>query len=153
MLNECADGVECSDDQHQANRRTEIKILDVQSVNSDKYTAFLAEQAKIKAEKEREERHEQMEEEELMIDELKEDIEKLEKKKLEEGDAGYATLIKKKREKLAEIEDHFHKLEAQEEADLETKKKEDIEGSDEYLEMKKKYEEMQKMMKEMNKDN
>ena len=40
----------------------------------------------MKAEREREERHEQMEEEALMIDELKEEIEDLEKKGVLEVD-------------------------------------------------------------------
>ena len=148
LLNRCADGIECTEEEHQANRRTEIKILDVKNVNSEKYEAYLAEQARLKAEREREERHEQMEEEALMIDELKEEIEELEKKGFEEGDAGYEVLEKKKA-KLKEIEDHFHMLEEKEAADQEELKKQEIEESDEYLEMKKKYEEMQKMMKEM----
>lgn len=29
LINECANGVQCSDEQHQANRRTEVKILDI----------------------------------------------------------------------------------------------------------------------------
>lgn len=29
LVNECANGVECTDEQHQANRRTEIRVLDI----------------------------------------------------------------------------------------------------------------------------
>lgn len=148
LLNKCKDGVNCTEEEHQANRRTEIKILDVKNVNSEKYQAYLEEQKAIQLEKEREERHEQMEEEELMIDELKEEIAGLEKKKLTEEDAEYKELEEKKA-KLAEIEKHFKELEEREAQDGEILKKKEIEGSDEYLEMKKKYEEMQKMMKEM----
>lgn len=151
LVNRCLDGVECSDDEHQANRRTEIKILQVENVNSEKYQAFLAEQERIRIEEERETRHEEMESEHLMIDELKEEITELEDKNLTEEDEEYATLEKKKA-KLDEIEKHFAELEALEAEDSKTLKSKEIEESDEYLEMKKKYEEMQKMMKEMEKD-
>lgn len=29
LINECANGVQCTDEQHQANRRTEVKVLDI----------------------------------------------------------------------------------------------------------------------------
>lgn len=151
LVNRCKDGVECTEDEHQANRRTEIKILEVENVNSAKYQAYLEEQEKLRLEAEREERHEQMEEDHLMIDELKEEIAALEKKKLTEEDAAYSVLQKKK-EELAKIEDHFAELEKKDAADAEVKKKEEIESSDEFLDMKKKYEEMQKMMEEMEKN-
>ena len=151
LKNRCKDGVDCSEEEHQANRRTEIKILEVQNVNSEKYQAFLKKQEEERLAAEREARHEEMEAEHLMIDELKEEIEELEKKKLSEDDEEYAELEKKK-EKLAEIEEHFRELEEEEAKDEEMLKKKEVEESDEYLEMKRKYEEMQKMMKEMEKN-
>jgi outer membrane protein OmpA-like peptidoglycan-associated protein len=30
LLNECADGVECTEEQHQTNRRTEFKVIQMQ---------------------------------------------------------------------------------------------------------------------------
>ena len=151
LLNKCKDGVDCSEEEHQENRRTEIKILQVKNVNSAKYEEFKKKQEAARLEREREERHEEMEEEALMMDELKEDIETLEKRNLSEDDPKYK-LLEKKKAKLAEIEKHFHELEEAEEADKEVLKKQEIEESDEFLEMKKKYEEMQKMMKEMEKN-
>lgn len=151
LINRCKDGVECTEEEHQANRRTEIKILKVENVNSEKYQAYLAEQERLRREEEREARHEEMEEEALMMDELKEDIEKLEKMKLSEDDPKFQ-LLEKKKARLAKIEKHFHELEEEEDADNEIRKKEEIQNSDEFLEMKKKYEEMQKMMEEMEKN-
>ena len=155
LLNRCADNVDCTEDEHQANRRTEIKILDVKNVNSEKYEAYLKEQEAIKKEQERQAKIKLMEEEQILIDELKEEIEELESKNLSRNDADYE-LLEEKRNKLTELEEDLKRLEnelgVEQKEDSEDEEKKASTEDEKYLEMKKKYEEMQKLMEEMEKN-
>lgn len=168
LLNKCKDGVNCGEEEHQANRRTEIKILNVKNVNAEKFEQYKKEQelAKIKAE-EAEKQH-QMEEEYVMIEEFEEEIAEFEEAGIKEGDDEYTDYLKKK-VRLNELKDHFHEMELElekfreenqlegakeegkKEAVKEEKKEETSTEEDEYkkyLEMKRKYEEMEQKMKD-----
>ncbi len=154
LLNKCRNGVTCSEEEHQKNRRTEIKILGVKNVNGEKYEEFKRAQEEARMRAEEEARHEQMEEEFLMIEDLKKEIAELEKSKVtEESDpAGYKKYVEKK-ERLAKIEKHFHELEGEEEQFKKEHEKQNEDDHQKYLDMKKKLEEMEKKMKELEKKN
>ncbi len=154
LLNRCKDGINCSEEEHQANRRTEIKILGVQNVNDEKFEEYKREQEKARIRAEEEARHEQMDEEYLMIEELKRDIAIFEKLKISKDDnpTAYQEYLNKK-ERLAKIEKHFHELEDEEKQLEKAKEKELEEKEKKYQEMEEKYKEMERKLKELEEKN
>ena len=109
LINKCADGVECSEEEHQLNRRTEMAVTSVSNTFEAEHKEY--EKSKLEAEMER-----------LRIEELQHEMEAEEKRKHDEEDAKKKAEIEANKSDAEKLEDLKKKM-----AEMEKKLKEEEE--------------------------